>query len=187
MLIWRRLFLLKSGIHSIFCGKKLDYLHLKDFLKYECELYLSNYWVHNARSLLPIAPRTIDLSFKLDDGRVISISRDSRLCHFYSYNAIENEAHFVLEWPLSNPIGDKFSSQFENVVPKDLKFFQVDQQVNISLYLTEATTLHHSKELTSLKPSWSTFSPISLFGFPDFKINFNSFQSTGQSVPGQSV
>ena len=22
-------------------GKKLDYLHLKDFLKYECELYLN--------------------------------------------------------------------------------------------------------------------------------------------------
>ena len=27
----------------------------------------------------------------------IPISKDSRLCHFYSYDAIENEKHFVLE------------------------------------------------------------------------------------------
>lgn len=36
----------------------------------------------------------------------------------------------------------------------------------------EATALRHSKELTCLKPSRRTFSPISLFNFLDFNINF---------------
>ena len=73
---------------------------------------------------------------------------------FCSYTAIENEAHFVLECPLNNPIRDKFPSRFENVVPRSLKcFFRRDQQVNTSLYLTEATALHHSRELTGLKSS----------------------------------
>ena len=39
MSISRRFFLLKSETISIF-GKKLDYFHLKDFLEYECELYV---------------------------------------------------------------------------------------------------------------------------------------------------
>ena len=52
----------------------------------------------------------------------------------------------MLEYPLYNPIRDKFPSLFENVVPGNLKsFFKLDQQVDISLYLTEATTLCHSK------------------------------------------
>jgi hypothetical protein len=113
-------------------GKKLDYLHLKDFLKYECELYLKQPLTprvhHNTRSVLLIAPQTIDLPLKLDDGRVIPVSRDTRLCHFCSYNVIENEAYFVLECPLYNPIRDKFPSQFKNVVPSSLKlFFQLNQ------------------------------------------------------------
>ena len=60
----------------------------------------------------------------------------------------------MLKCPLYNPIRDKFPSLFENVVPRNLKsFFQSDQQINISLYLTEATALRHSKELNGLKPS----------------------------------
>ena len=39
-------------------GKKLDYVHPKDFLNYECE------------SLLPTAPQTIDLPLKLASGRL---------------------------------------------------------------------------------------------------------------------
>jgi hypothetical protein len=46
----------------------------------------------------------------------------------------------------------------------------------ISLYLTEATAVRHSREWASYKPSWCTFSLISHVGFPDFKINFNIFQ-----------
>ena len=53
-----------------------------------------------------------------------------------------------------NPVRDKFPSLFENVVPGSLKsFFQLDQQVNISLYLTEATAIHHFRGLTSLNLS----------------------------------
>ena len=40
MMISRRPFLLKSGTLSHLTWKKLDYLNLKDFLKFECELYL---------------------------------------------------------------------------------------------------------------------------------------------------
>ena len=66
----------------------------------------------------------------------------------------ENEAHLVLECPLYDFIRDKFPSLFKNVVSGCFKsFFQLDQQVDIILYLTEATTLGHSKKLTSLKPS----------------------------------
>ena len=50
---------------------------------------------------------------------------------------------------------DKFPSLFENVVLEGLKsFFQLDHQVDISLYLTEvATALCHSRELAGLKPT----------------------------------
>ena len=67
----------------------------------------------------------------------IPISRDKRLCHFCSYNAVENEAYFVLECPLHNPIRDQFPPIFENVILGSLKhFFQLDYQVDTSLYLT---------------------------------------------------
>ena len=50
---------------------------------------------------------------------------------------------------------DEFPSLFENVVLEGLKsFFQLDHQVDISLYLTEAATaLCHSRELVGLKPT----------------------------------
>ena len=102
---------------------------------------------------------------------VILVFRDTRLCHFCSYDAIENEARYVLECPLYNPTRDKFTSLFENEVLESLKsFFQSSQQVNVSLHLTKATALHQSGDLTSLKPSWYTFSLISLLSFLDFKI-----------------
>jgi hypothetical protein len=54
----------------------------------------------------------------------------------------------VLEGPLQNSIRDKFLSLFENVVLENLKsFFQLEHQVDISLYVMEATTLRHSREL----------------------------------------
>ena len=70
------------------------------------------------------------------------------LTMFHSYICIE------VEYPLHNLVRDKFSSLFEDVILGSLKtFFQLDQQVDISLYLMEATTLRHSRELASLKPS----------------------------------
>ena len=104
------------------------------------------------------------------------ICKDTRLCHFCSYNAVENEASFVLECPLYNPNRKKSPSLFENIVLGSLEsFFQLDQQVNISLCLTEATTLRHSTKLIGLKSSWYTFNLIRLFSFPDFDINFILF------------
>ena len=49
-----------SSFHLL--GKELDYLHLKDFLKYECELYLKQ----------PLTPphHIIDLPSKLDSGQL---------------------------------------------------------------------------------------------------------------------
>jgi hypothetical protein len=128
---------------------------------------------HSARSLLPTTPRTLDLSPKLNNGWVISISRDTRLCYFCSYNAAENEAYFVLGSPMYNPIRDEFPSPLEKVVPGSIKsFFRLDQQVNSSLYLTGATALCHSRVLIGLKPSWCTSGPISLLGFMNFLINY---------------
>ena len=70
---------------------------------------------------------TLIIIFNVDylqlDGRLSLFSRDNRLCHFYSYNVVENEVDFVLECPLYNPIRDKFSSLFENVVLGSLKSF----------------------------------------------------------------
>ena len=116
------------------------------------------------------------MPLKIDNGWVSLISRDTRLCQFCSYYVVENEAHFVLEWPLYNPIRHEFPSLFENVVLGSLKsFVQIDQHVNISLYVIEVAALCHSRELIGLKPSSCTFIPVSLFGFPDYKINFISF------------
>ena len=83
----------------------------------------------------------------------------------------------MLECSLYNPIKDKFPSLIENVVLGSLKsFFQLDQQVDINHYLIEATVLRHSRELVGLKPSRCALNPISLFGFPDFKINLFHFK-----------
>ena len=159
--------------------KKLDYLHLKDFLKYECELYLQQLLTPSQRKII-VAYRTSNHRLAIETGwwTTIPISRDIRLCHFCSYNAIEHEAHCVLQCPLYNPIRDKFQSLFENVVSGSFKsFFQLDHQVDINLHLMEAigaTAFCHSRELTSLKLSWCIFSPIGLFCFPDFKMNFIS-------------
>ena len=60
----------------------------------------------------------------------------------------------MLECPLCNSIRDKFQSLFEKVVIGCLKsFFQLDHQVEINLYLTEAIALCHSKQLANLTSS----------------------------------
>ena len=79
---------------------------------------------------------------------------------------VENKAHnFVLKYPVCKSMSDKFAPLFENVVLRSLKsFFQLKDQVDIRLYLTDsqATTLHHSNELLGLKPSRCIVSPISI-------------------------
>ena len=62
---------------------------------------------------------------------------------------VENEAHFVLEYPLYKSMRDRLASLFENGIVQSLKpFFH---QVDIHLYLIEATALRHSNELVGLK------------------------------------
>ena len=52
-------------------------------------------------------------------------------CRFCIYNLVENEAHFVLECPIT-PIRDKFSSLFENVVLGSLEsFFHMEHRVDV--------------------------------------------------------
>ena len=152
--------------------KKLNYLHLEDFLKYECELYLKQPLAPPQRKIVATyrtSNHTVDIEIRR--WSTIPIFRDTRLCHFCSYNVVENEARFVLERPLHKSIRDEFPSLFENVIIGNPKsFFQMDHQVSISLYLTEATALRHSKELAGLKPSWCTFRfIISFLDFLDFK------------------
>lgn len=115
-----------------------------------------------------MAYRTLNYRLAIEIGwwSTILISRDKRSCHLCSYNALKNEAHFVLESPLHSPIIEKYSSFFENVVRElgslNIYLFLITQSVEISLYFMETTTLCHTRELASLKPPWCTLSPISI-------------------------
>lgn len=79
---------------------------------------------------------------------------------------MENELHFVFEGPLYNSFTDFiywliYLYLFQNVVPGSFKsFFQLDYQVDISLYLTRIIIFQYFRELVSLSSSWCTLSPI---------------------------
>jgi hypothetical protein len=127
----------------------------RGFSRIQCELYLKQPLTPSQRKIF-VVYCTSNHILAVENARwlTIPICRDTRPCHFCSYNAVENETHFVLGCPLYNPIRDKFPSLFENVVLGSLKsFFELDHQVDISLYLTKATALCHSRELTGVKPS----------------------------------
>ena len=128
----------------------------------------SNHWLHhNARSLLPTSPQTIDLSLKLDVGR-LSLSLEildydtfaPRLCS-WKWNTFcvgDNKTY--------KHIWDKFPLLFENVVFGSLKyFFWLNHQDDICLYLTKDTSLCH---LVGLKPSWHTHTLPVAFNFSYF-------------------
>ena len=100
------------------------------------------------------------------------ISRDNQLYHFCSYNVVENETHFVLNYPLYNYIRDKFSSLFQNDVEGSLKScFQSDHQVDITLYLTDATAIHYSREIPFCYHLDVLFKSPEPFPLPDFRID----------------
>lgn len=49
-----------------------------------------------------------------------------RLCYFCSYNVVENEAHFILEYPLYNSSIDRLPSLFQILVVGSLRsYFQL--------------------------------------------------------------
>lgn len=92
---------------------------------------------------------------------MIHISSDNRLCRFYSYNVVGNEAHFVLEFSLYESIRDKFQALFENVFSsffyEGVCILSFNWIIKSIFYLTKATAIRHSKKITSLTPSWCTF------------------------------
>lgn len=58
------------------------------------------------------------------DSHLVSLSLEIiNYAIFFFYNTIENEARFVLECPLYDPIKDKFLSRYENAVVGSSKFF----------------------------------------------------------------
>ena len=82
----------------------------------------------------------------------------------------------MLECPCYNSIRDRLIFLFHNVVLGCLKYrFQSDHRIDTTwclfhdtlLYLTNATTLHYSRKLVFLTPSWCTPNAIShsLLGF----------------------
>ena len=69
----KEVFLTKEWNSFHFLGKKLDYLHLKNFLKYECEVYLKQPLTNTTTTqdhCVLTAPLIINLPLKLDNGRV---------------------------------------------------------------------------------------------------------------------
>ena len=75
----------------------------------------------------------------------------------------------MLECPLYNPIRHKFPSLFENVDLGSLEsFFQLDHEVDFSLYITKATTLCQSRIgwFDTIVMYFQTHQP---FDFMDFK------------------
>ena len=74
LMILRRFFLPKSGFLYPSPWEEVEYVHLKDFLKNECVLYLKQSLTSPpARSLLLTAPRIIDLPFNVT-GDHLSLS-----------------------------------------------------------------------------------------------------------------
>ena len=121
----KEIFLAKEWNFFHVLGKKLDFLHLKDFyffFKYKCQLYL-NQPLTPPQCMIIATYCTLNhrLAIEIGQWMTIPISRDTRLCHFCFYDTIENEPHFVLECSLYNPITDMFTFLlFENLLPKSL-------------------------------------------------------------------
>jgi hypothetical protein len=105
-------------------GKKLGYLHLKEFLKHKCALYLKQSLTPpHCKIVVTNCTSTHSIAIEIKLWLTIPTSKDNSLCHFCSNNAADNEAYFVLECPLYNFIKDKFQSLFEKVVIGSLKSF----------------------------------------------------------------
>ena len=120
--------------------KKLDYLHLKNFVNYACESYLKQLLTPPQHKILP----HLNHILVIEIGRR-SISLISRDTNFALKLQMKMRHTFVLWCPLYNSIRDRFSFLFQNVSLGSLEsFFQLDHQVDISLYLIKATALCYS-------------------------------------------
>ena len=101
MMISRRLSLDEEWNSFHLPGKKLNYLHLQNFLKYECELY-SKQPLTPPQCKIVVAYHASNHRLVIDIWRwtTIHISRNNKLCKFCPYNVVEYKAHFVWECPL---------------------------------------------------------------------------------------
>ena len=102
----KEVFLAKGwSFFSQLSGTKLDYLHLKDFLKYKCEFYLKHPLTAPQRKII-IAYHTLNhrLAIEIERWTIIPISRDTRLWHFRSYNALEIMRILCWSVPYTTPL-----------------------------------------------------------------------------------
>ena len=99
------------------------------------------------------------------------------ICHFYSYNVIENEAHFVLECPLYNFSRIEFRSLFENVVLRSLSIEPSSKKWPLSHGGYHTPPLQRFSYFDTIMMCFQSHKPL---GFLDFKINFISFSYDSQ-------
>ena len=121
------------GYRYLLAIKEWNSSHLKGFLNYECEEYLKQPFTPPHYRIV-VAYYTSNHRLVIEIGRwlTILISKDNKLCHFFSQN-VGIEAHFVVECPLYNFIRDRFSFMLQHVVLSSLKcFFQLDHQVDFN-------------------------------------------------------
>ena len=184
MMISRRLFFIKSGTLSSF-WEETRLPPPQGFSQIQMWIVLEVTIDSTTTHKIIVAYYTSNhkLAIEIGPWMIIPISRDTRLCRFCFYYTVENETHFVFKCPLCNLLEISFHHYlllFENVVPGSLKsFFQLNLQVEICLYLTEATALHHSRELICLKPDLLSI-PLALPGL------WNQFHFIPTPVTNQS-
>jgi len=174
MLTWflKRIVTLGAKIRAP-CGRhhwkeKLDHLHFWGFFgNTNVNITWSNHQhQHNTRSSSLTTPhdQTTYLQSESDGGRLCFSLEIIDYATFVFIVQLITRRTLCWGVPYINPIRNKFPSLFEDVVWGSLKpFLPSDHQVGISLHLTEAATLCHSRKLACFKPwSWCSFCPISL-------------------------
>ena len=116
----------------------------------------SSHWHHHNTWSLPLtASQIINLSLKLDGGQV---SLSLEMIDYATFALImQSKMRHTLCWNVPNitPLIQVSIIIWQGSLKSS---FHLDQQVDIGLYLAEATTLCHSRELAGgLKISWCTF------------------------------
>lgn len=122
--------------------KKLDFLHLKDLLNFECKAYLKESILSPQRKIIG-AYRSSDYSLAIETGLLWTIPIPSRLCHLWSCNVAENETQLELVRSHCNSIRERGS------------FPYLYTNMNIRLILVFVSQSHWA-------PSHSRFSMLDL-------------------------
>lgn len=114
LMLSKKSFLLRHNSFHLM-GNKIDYLHLKGFLDYECESYLKQPLTPpQCKIIAASCTSNRRLAIETRQWSTILISRDIRLCYFCFFNAIDNEAHFMLRNYICH--SKMTTSKFDNVL-----------------------------------------------------------------------